>query len=102
MDFERGAVSVAGGKKATKRVASKNVRERDAAHNVEDQVAYTSPGPDHKEGFMRVTGWVRSVLAGALMLGTMSVFGQATRTWVSGVGDDVNPCSRTAPCKTFA
>lgn len=28
--------------------------------------------------------------------------GQATRTWVSGVGDDVNPCSRTAPCKTFA
>ena len=30
------------------------------------------------------------------------VFAQATRTWVSGVGDDVNPCSRTAPCKTFA
>jgi hypothetical protein len=28
--------------------------------------------------------------------------GQATRTWVSGVGDDANPCSRTAPCKTFA
>jgi hypothetical protein len=27
---------------------------------------------------------------------------QAMRTWVSGVGDDVNPCSRTAPCKTFA
>ena len=27
---------------------------------------------------------------------------QATRTWVSGVGDDINPCSRTAPCKTFA
>src|SRR5688572_19754593 len=31
-----------------------------------------------------------------------SASGQATRTWVSGVGDDVNPCSRTAPCKTFA
>jgi hypothetical protein len=30
------------------------------------------------------------------------VSAQATRTWVSGVGDDVNPCSRTAPCKTFA
>ena len=30
------------------------------------------------------------------------VFSQATRTWVSGVGDDVNPCSRTAPCKTLA
>src|ERR1044071_904800 len=27
---------------------------------------------------------------------------QATRTWASGGGDDVNPCSRTAPCKTFA
>src|SRR2546430_11861083 len=27
---------------------------------------------------------------------------QATRTWVSGIGDDANPCSRTAPCKTFA
>jgi hypothetical protein len=27
---------------------------------------------------------------------------QAVRTWVSGVGDDLNPCSRTAPCKTFA
>jgi hypothetical protein len=31
-----------------------------------------------------------------------SAFAQATRTWVSGVGDDVNPCSRTAPCKTWA
>src|SRR5437588_852501 len=31
-----------------------------------------------------------------------SAFGQASRTWVSGVGDDANPCSRTAPCKTFA
>lgn len=30
------------------------------------------------------------------------IFAQATRTWVSGVGDDANPCSRTAPCKTFA
>ena len=27
---------------------------------------------------------------------------QASRTWVSGVGNDANPCSRTAPCKTFA
>jgi hypothetical protein len=31
-----------------------------------------------------------------------AAYGQATRTWVSGVGDDANPCSRTAPCKTFA
>ncbi|MBO9596136.1 MAG: hypothetical protein J7599_24790 [Niabella sp.] len=38
-----------------------------------------------------------------LMLGlSSSVYAQATRTWVSGVGDDANPCSRTAPCKTFA
>jgi PASTA domain len=30
-------------------------------------------------------------------------FGQATRTWVSMTsGDDLNPCSRTAPCRTFA
>src|SRR4051794_13417184 len=35
------------------------------------------------------------VLTGALQA-------QATRTWVSGVGDDANPCSRTALCKTFA
>jgi hypothetical protein len=35
-------------------------------------------------------------------LPTTSAQAQATRTWVSGVGDDVNPCSRTAPCKTFA
>src|SRR5450755_3417827 len=27
---------------------------------------------------------------------------QASRTWISGVGDDANPCSRTFPCKTFA
>jgi hypothetical protein len=33
---------------------------------------------------------------------TLSASAQATRTWISGVGDDVNPCSRTAPCKTFA
>ncbi len=30
-----------------------------------------------------------------------SAWAQATRTWVSGVGDDANPCSRTAPCKTL-
>lgn len=37
-----------------------------------------------------------------LLIAGPAMFGQATRTWVSGVGDDVNPCSRTAPCKTFA
>jgi hypothetical protein len=44
------------------------------------------------------------VLAMAIFVGlsAVSTDAQATRTWVSGVGDDVNPCSRTAPCKTFA
>jgi hypothetical protein len=36
------------------------------------------------------------------VLSSSLAFGQASRTWVSGVGDDANPCSRTAPCKTFA
>src|ERR671938_795902 len=36
------------------------------------------------------------------MLVSSAAQAQATRTWVSGVGDDVNPCSRTAPCKTYA
>lgn len=45
-----------------------------------------------------------SVLALLLFFVFQSVpaHAQATRTWVSGVGDDANPCSRTAPCKTFA
>src|SRR5437879_2104086 len=38
----------------------------------------------------------------AIALNVMPAQAQATRTWVSGVGDDANPCSRTAPCKTFA
>lgn len=45
--------------------------------------------------------WASWALLGMLFL-TGSAFAQATRTWVSGVGDDVNPCSRTAPCKTLA
>jgi hypothetical protein len=36
------------------------------------------------------------------ILGVAPASAQASRTWVSGVGDDANPCSRTAPCKTFA
>lgn len=48
----------------------------------------------------------RFALAAAIVLAALGFAGpaaaQATRTWVSGVGDDVNPCSRTAPCKTFA
>lgn len=42
------------------------------------------------------------IMAVLLLLASGSAFAQATRTWVSGVGDDANPCSRTAPCKTWA
>jgi len=42
------------------------------------------------------------VCAVAAVVLPASAFAQATRTWVSGVGDDANPCSRTAPCKTLA
>lgn len=42
------------------------------------------------------------VLATFVLAFAAATQAQATRTWVSGVGDDVNPCSRTAPCKTFA
>jgi hypothetical protein len=37
-----------------------------------------------------------------VLLSATLLSAQATRTWVSGVGDDANPCSRTAPCKTWA
>ena len=45
-----------------------------------------------------------NIMAVALLTLTVTSLAQAqaTRTWVSGVGDDVNPCSRTAPCKTYA
>ena len=38
----------------------------------------------------------------AILITPLALHAQATRTWVSGVGDDANPGSRTAPCKTFA
>jgi hypothetical protein len=43
-----------------------------------------------------------ALAAACLPLVAPSASAQAPRTWVSGVGDDANPCSRTAPCKTFA
>jgi Right handed beta helix region len=43
-----------------------------------------------------------ALFATSVLIGASAASAQATRTWVSGVGDDVNPCSRTAPCKTFA
>jgi hypothetical protein len=52
---------------------------------------------------------MKHFILGALIAGALGAVSfvspasaQATRTWVSGVGDDANPCSRTAPCKTYA
>jgi len=53
---------------------------------------------------MRKIALALAILGATLVpaLYTAPAYAQATRTWVSGVGDDANPCSRTAPCKTFA
>src|SRR6266545_3268327 len=51
---------------------------------------------------MRKTSLTLVATSLALLLQAAPVHAQASRTWVSGVGDDANPCSRTAPCKTFA
>jgi len=52
---------------------------------------------------MRYATWCASLLGLAFVLNFAVVPAHAQqRTWVSGVGDDLNPCSRTAPCKTFA
>lgn len=51
---------------------------------------------------MRKIFCYRLILFIAFLFFTRLLFAQASRTWVSGVGDDANPCSRTAPCKTFA
>jgi hypothetical protein len=50
---------------------------------------------------MRYTLNLLVIFALCLLCGS-TARAQACRTWVSGVGDDLNPCSRTAPCKTFA
>ena len=51
---------------------------------------------------MRKIAFAFIALSLAMLLYVVPAQAQATRTWVSGVGDDANPCSRTAPCKTFA
>lgn len=52
---------------------------------------------------VRVLKSVGAFVVLLLLFGSsQALYAQATRTWVSGVGDDANPCSRTAPCKTFA
>jgi hypothetical protein len=49
---------------------------------------------------LRALRWL--AICATVMVVAAHANAQATRTWVSGVGDDANPCSRTAPCKTFA
>ena len=53
---------------------------------------------------MKTMSATMRVVMSALFIMAVSCLAQAqaTRTWVSGVGDDLNPCSRTAPCKTYA
>ncbi|MEA2604706.1 MAG: hypothetical protein QOF89_5698 [Acidobacteriota bacterium] len=51
---------------------------------------------------MKLISAVLTSVVLTVLLAAPAAHAQATRTWVSGVGDDVNPCSRTAPCKTFA
>src|ERR1700736_975208 len=54
--------------------------------------------------YMKIFGLLLAMIPAMIIATLFSVpaNAQATRTWVSGVGDDANPCSRTAPCKTFA
>ncbi len=51
---------------------------------------------------MKTSNTIRFFLTMCTSFYSLAIMAQASRTWVSGVGDDVNPCSRTAPCKTFA
>ena len=87
-------------------------RKTSTIHNA---VVYTSmplrgaPAPRGRdtlalEGTMgRTSLWIAfAIISFAIVLQAASAHAQATRTWVSGVGDDANPCTRTAPCKTFA
>lgn len=62
------------------------------------------PGPSRPipGGVIRNRFLPAVLVAAGCLTSVSSASAQATRTWVSGVGDDANPCTRTAPCKTFA
>jgi hypothetical protein len=45
---------------------------------------------------------IKTLAVACFTLAMTMVCQAQSRTWVSGVGDDMNPCSRTAPCKTWA
>ena len=45
----------------------------------------------------------KTLLAACFTLAVVPVVhAQASRTWVSGVGDDADSCSRTSPCRSFS
>src|SRR6266550_3615468 len=70
---------------------------RGAGHSKGDVMTLISSGKT-AAGLRRI---LLSLAAVAAVVSLGAAQAQATRTWVSGVGDDPNPCSRTAPCKTF-
>jgi hypothetical protein len=61
------------------------------------KAADQKPLPASRQKFLLI-----ALAASSLAFAVQPASAQAPRTWVSGVGDDANPCSRTAPCKTFA
>lgn len=65
---------------------------------------YIDTSKPQRREYMKTTRLAVNLMAAVAVCLFLSTFAQAqaTRTWVSGVGDDANPCSRTAPCKTFA
>jgi hypothetical protein len=75
-----------------------NFVRRMADNHCQAERAASAP---NKEKYMSHLLKVAAAAAALLAVSHVSSHAQATRTWVSGVGDDVNPCSRTAPCKTF-
>ena len=58
-------------------------------------------GPGLSDGAITMRGLSAGWCAALTCAAAASAYGQASRTWVSGTGDDAFPCSRTAPCKTF-
>jgi Right handed beta helix region len=58
----------------------------------------------NKRSATMTTRMLGLIVAGlfAAFCATSAVNAQATRTWLQGTGDDLNPCSRTAPCLTFS
>src|SRR5258707_581134 len=81
----------------------------DNAHEMPLRQHGRSPSPTEipmsfmpRAPFPSSRGWAALIVCASAALASSGAWAQATRTWVSGVGDDVNPCSRTAPCKTFA